>query len=84
MNSSLIGKIEKARRYSDERQDRISFEEFVVNLRGDNGTHQVRLKGGILSCNCDFYTVWSTCSHTMTMERILTGMVPEQPVIPNQ
>ncbi|MBI4236701.1 MAG: hypothetical protein HY688_05040 [Chloroflexi bacterium] len=77
MNSSLIGKIEKARRYTDERAERISFEGFVVRFRGDNAVHRVQFKDGAFSCDCSFFPRWGTCSHTMALERILAGMVPE-------
>ncbi len=35
MQSSLIGKIEKAKRYAEEK-DRITFTDFSVNFRGEN------------------------------------------------
>jgi hypothetical protein len=28
-------------------------------------------------CNCEFFVTHSTCSHTMALERILEGMIPE-------
>lgn len=77
MNSSLIGKIEKARRYSEERDQRVSFDEFAVQIRGDNGEHTVRLNDGRFQCDCHFFSGWGTCSHVMTMERVLQGMVSE-------
>lgn len=77
MNSSLIGKIEKARRYSEERDQRVSFDEFAVHIHGDNGEHAVRLKDGRFQCDCHFFSGWDTCSHVMTMERVLQGMVSE-------
>src|SRR5205807_1699727 len=42
MNSSLISKIEKAKRYAAE-PDRIQFQTLDVSFRGDNGTHRIRL-----------------------------------------
>ena len=36
LQSSLIGKIEKARRYADEREERIKFEALTVRFRGEN------------------------------------------------
>ena len=44
MYSSLISKIEKAKRYA-EQPERITFESFNVRFRGDNGSHRVSLKG---------------------------------------
>ena len=75
MNSSLIGKIEKAKRYAQER-DRIHVERLEVDFRGENDSHQVRLEGGAWHCTCDFFAGWGLCSHTMALERILEGMLP--------
>jgi hypothetical protein len=76
MNSSLIGKIEKARRYAMER-DRITFRSLEVDFRGENATHRVSLRDDAWSCTCDFFRGWGACAHTMALERILEGMVPE-------
>ena len=78
MNSSLIGKIEKARRYADERDRRVRFSSFTVQVAGENDAHEVRLEQGTLSCACDFYAGWGVCSHTMTLERILGPMLPTE------
>ncbi len=40
MNSSLISKIEKAKRYAAE-PDRVQFQALDVTFRGDNGTHKI-------------------------------------------
>ena len=77
MNSSLIGKIEKARRYAEERDARISFEGFSVRVHGDNSSHTVEYRGGEFSCDCTFFPGWGTCSHVMALERILDGMLPD-------
>ena len=77
MNSSLIGKIEKARRYAEERDARISFEGFAVRVSGDNSGHSVEYRDGAFSCDCSFFPGWGTCSHVMAMERILDGMLPD-------
>lgn len=78
MNSSLIGKIEKARRYADERDRRISFESLSVRFRGENDEHSVRLDGSNWSCTCDFFGGYGTCCHTMALERVLDGMLPRE------
>ena len=76
MDYGMIGKIEKARRYAEER-DRINFEEFVVTFDGENNPHTVNFKGGEWQCDCDFFQSRGVCSHTMALERILEQMVPE-------
>ena len=77
MQSSLIGKIEKAKRYAEEK-DRISFTEFKVNFRGDNDSYTTYYIEGKWSCSCPFFAIQGTCSHTMAMERVLSGMLPEE------
>jgi hypothetical protein len=74
MHSSLIGKIEKARRYALEK-DRVTFESFSVAFRGENATYAVTFDDGRWSCSCDFFAGHRLCCHTMAMEKILTGMM---------
>jgi hypothetical protein len=75
VNSSLIGKIEKARRYAQER-DRIRFTSFSVDFHGENDDHKVSFSNDRLSCTCDFYAGYGACAHTMALERILERMLP--------
>jgi len=77
MQSSLIGKIEKAKRYAQE-QDRITFSELKVSFRGANDTHTTGFKDNNWYCSCQFFATWGTCSHTMALERILGKMLPEE------
>lgn len=79
MQSSLIGKVEKAKAYAGERY-RMQVEGLQVNFHGENAEHQVALNDGAWSCSCDFFANWSVCSHTMALERVLDGMVPKQPL----
>ena len=75
MNSGMIGKIEKAHRYAEERS-RFRFSGLAVTIQGDNDDHEVRFEGGSLVCGCDFYRHESVCAHTMAVERLLAGMLP--------
>jgi len=77
MQSSLIGKIEKAKRYAEEK-DRITFTELTVNFRGENDSYQISYRDGAWHCTCHFFSTWETCSHTMAMEKILGVMLPEE------
>lgn len=79
MNSSLIGKIEKAKRYSEERH-RLRFKSFEVEFQGDNSSHVVSFDADGWRCTCDFFAGRGLCSHTMTLERILEGMLPREAV----
>jgi hypothetical protein len=75
MNSGLIGKIDKARRYAAERT-RMRVSALQVEFRGENDVHHVGLDGGAWRCTCDFFHGWGACAHTMALERVLDGMVP--------
>ncbi|MCX7618848.1 hypothetical protein [Tepidiforma sp.] len=77
MQSSLIGKIEKAKVYAQERH-RMQVDNLHVAFHGENSDHEVSLVEGRWHCNCDFFAQWSVCSHTMALERVLEGMVPRQ------
>ena len=74
MDYGLIGKIEKAKRYAEER-DRITFEKFTATLEGKNNNHTVTYDQGQWHCDCDFFQTRGRCSHTMALEMILEGMV---------
>lgn len=76
MYSSLISKIEKAKRYA-EQPERITFESFDVRFRGDNGSHRVSLKGDEWACECDHFKTSGLCAHVMTMQRVFANHLPE-------
>jgi hypothetical protein len=76
MYSSLISKIEKAKRYAEE-PDRITFESLAVRFRGDNGTHRVSLTGDDWSCECDHFHTSGLCAHVMTMQRLFASNLTE-------
>lgn len=77
MQSSLIGKIEKARRYAQEK-GRVTFSGLTVQFRGDNDTYTTSFKEGKWHCSCHFASTWGVCSHTMALERMLGDMLPEE------
>jgi len=74
MDYGLIGKIEKAKRYAEER-DRIEFTEFKVTFKGENNDHAVIYNKGQWHCDCDFFQTRGRCSHSMALEMILEDMV---------
>ena len=76
MDYGMIGKIDKAKRYADER-DRIQFEALTVTFDGANNPHRVDFKDQKWQCDCDFFQTRGRCSHTMALEIILEGMLPE-------
>lgn len=76
MHSSVIGKIEKANRYSHE-LDRITIDGLSLTFRGDNDTHVVTLEADRWQCNCHAFQSWSTCAHVLAMQKIMGPMLPE-------
>jgi hypothetical protein len=75
VDSGMMSKIEKAKRYA-EQLDRVSFEEFKVTVSGDHSSHIVSFSNGRWSCDCGFFARRGVCSHTMALERILGEMLP--------
>lgn len=80
-DAGMISKIQKAKRYAQE-VDRISFRSFEVTFRGDHDTYTVSYDQGQWSCQCNFFASRGVCSHTMTMERVLSGILPLPSEIP--
>jgi len=76
MDYGMIGKIEKAKRYAEERE-RIIFEQLRATFDGENNPHTVEYIDGTWRCDCDFFLTRNVCSHTMALERILERMLPE-------
>ena len=76
MQSSLIGKIEKAKRYAQE-TERISLTEFLVKFQGGHDNYVTGYKDGKWHCSCQFFSGWGLCSHTMALERVLGNLLPK-------
>jgi hypothetical protein len=79
MDYGMIGKIEKAKRYAEER-DRFEVKQLSVMVGGANNPHVVQYEDGEWSCDCEFFNSRGRCSHTMALEIILEGMVKEAPL----
>jgi len=77
MRSSLIGKIEKAKRYAQE-PDRITFSGLTAVFHGENDDHNVSYANGKWQCTCHFFSQWGVCSHTMALQQILGKMLPKE------
>jgi hypothetical protein len=75
MDSGMIGKIDKAKRYAQER-NRVRFESFSVTFDGQNNPHTVQMQNGVWQCDCDFFKSRGRCSHSMALEIILEDMLP--------
>jgi hypothetical protein len=79
MNSSMIGKIEKAHRYARE-PERISFETFTATFQGSHDTYTVSLDAHGWNCSCHTFEthMLGTCSHIMAIQHILGPMLPDK------
>ena len=76
MDYGMIGKIEKAKRYAEQR-DRFRFNQFHVTFSGDNNNHKISFENGVFQCDCEFFILRERCSHTMALEHLLSDMLPE-------
>jgi hypothetical protein len=74
MDSGMIGKIQKAKRYAQERH-RFHFESLAVRIDGENNSHTARLVDGKWQCDCDFFQSRGVCTHTMALEELLKDML---------
>ncbi len=78
MHSSLIGKIEKAKRYEQE-PGRIHFQTAQVEFHGEHDNYVVNLLDGNWHCNCHTFQIGlQDCSHIMALQRILNPMLDEE------
>ena len=77
MQSSLIGKIEKANRYARE-TERVNFTELSVKFQGEHDNYTTSYQEGKWHCSCHFFSNWGLCSHTMALQRILGNMLPKE------
>ncbi len=78
MNSSMIGKIEKAHRYARE-PERVRMQSIEATFHGSHDDHQVSLRDGHWSCSCHTFSshVLGTCAHVMAIQQILAPMLSE-------
>ncbi len=75
MDSGMIGKREKAKRYAEE-PERFRFNKFDLTFHGDNNNHHVLFDGGTFQCDCEFFITHQRCGHTMALEILLKDMIP--------
>ncbi|MBA2520371.1 MAG: hypothetical protein H0V24_11950 [Chloroflexia bacterium] len=77
MNSSMIGKIEKAHRYARE-PERVQIQAIESTFRGGHDEYHVRFDDGAWNCSCHTFSshVIGTCSHIMAMQQMLGTMLP--------
>lgn len=71
MDSRLISKLDKARRYADE-PERITIRDFSTTFRGDNDTHGVSFSDGAWHCTCAEFARAGDCAHVVAVRYTLT------------
>ncbi len=76
MDSGLIGKLEKAKRYAEDRH-RFLFNQFDLTFHGDNNEHHVTYNKGVFTCDCEFFLTHKRCGHSMALEILLKDMITE-------
>jgi hypothetical protein len=79
MDSSMIGKVEKAKKYAVE-TDRVKINSFQATFKGNHNTYDVSFDSGEWTCECLFFTTRGVCSHTMALQRILDDVLSREPV----
>ncbi|HVM24055.1 MAG TPA: hypothetical protein VM253_01485 [Candidatus Limnocylindrales bacterium] len=78
MQSSMIGKVEKAMRYAHE-PDRVKLSSFQATFSGDNGTHSVSLDDAdAWHCDCHLFETAGGCTHTLAMQKMLDPMLSDR------
>jgi hypothetical protein len=77
MDSSMIGKVDKARKYAEEKE-RVSVNSFSATFHGNHNTYEVTFDAGNWNCQCHFFSTRQVCSHTMALQRILNEVLPRQ------
>jgi hypothetical protein len=76
MHSSMIGKLDKARRYADEPW-RASMQSLHVEFKGDNDSHTVSYADGAWHCTCHFFEANETCAHSMAVKVMIARAFSE-------
>ena len=76
MQSSMIGKVEKAMRYAHE-PDRVKISALTATFAGDNGTHTISLDADTWHCECHLFEAAGGCSHTLAIQKMLDPMLSD-------
>jgi hypothetical protein len=76
MNSSMIGKIEKAHRYAKE-PERVRIGALETTFQGSHDSYRVGLVDGHWHCSCHAFSshALGTCAHVMAIQQLLSPML---------
>ena len=77
MDSGIIGKVDKAKRYSNE-TERVNITNLQADFQGEHDTYKVSYNAGGWDCECLFISSRGLCSHTMALQRILNKVIDNQ------
>ena len=85
MNSSMIGKIEKAHRYARE-PERMSIRHLATTFHGGHDDYDVTLDGDTWTCSCHTFEAHmvESCSHIMAIQQMLAPMLSVNARFPHQ
>ncbi len=76
MNSSIIGTIDKARRYAGE-PERLQVSALAATFHGSHGDYALALADDQWHCTCHTYEQSRSCAHIMAAQRLLAPMLHE-------
>jgi hypothetical protein len=77
MQSSLIGKIQKANMYARE-PERVTISDFSATFRGEHDSYDVSYREARWSCSCHFFPTSGICSHVMAIQKLIGSMLPTE------
>lgn len=73
--SSIIGKLEKARRYVNEPQ-RFALAALDATFQGGTDAHPISLRDERWNCACHAFDEREGCAHVIAVQRLLAEMLP--------
>ena len=74
MHSSIIGKIDKARKYAEEK-DRVNITCLKAAFQGNHNPYAIGFESGSWHCECRSFLTRGMCSHIMALQRMLEEML---------
>ncbi len=74
MYSSLIGKVQKAQLYAQEKE-RVIISSFKATFQGEHDCYEIRYDEGVWHCSCKGFAEDRLCSHIMAVEKMMEGML---------
>jgi len=79
MDYGMIGKIEKAKYYAQERT-RITFNTLSADFKGDHNTYRMLLNAEGWHCECPGFHAHGICPHIMALEKLFRPMLKREPL----